>query len=489
MTYKLSKYFFLPLLFLVNILSSCQKKWDDHDAIKDNQINKSLMEQINQNPNLSTFSGYLVKTGYDKVISSSKTFTVWAPTNTAMQSVDASILNDTTKLKQFVGNHISNQAYITNLAQPVLRIQTLNGKFINFTSTTFEDANITQANQYVNNGILHVIDKAIIPKLSIWEYVNSLTTVGLKEKSYLQALNYSYIDTTQATQTGVDPTTGVPILKPGTGVVNANSYLRNILDISDESKQYTFIVLTDAAYNNEYNKVNKYFITTGNYGTTSLDSTTYLTGRNVVKDLAFNTMITPAQLTDTILSVNNVKVPINKSAIVSTYQASNGIVYVMSSVNFRLVDKIVPIYVQGENPVGFLTADKRANTLYRIRKDPNNTVFNDILIAGSSAGGLPAQFYARYLARNAYKAQYKVYWRALNDTGTIFSQQLAFGTFNAATFPYTPVALNVYDDIYLGTYTVGKYSNLNMFMLGANNTVAGTNSITFDYVKLVPVLQ
>ncbi len=488
MAYK-HTYFFLSVFFIICIITSCKKQWDKHDAVTDAQVTKTLMDQINQNPSLSTFSGYLVKTGYDKIISSSKTFTVWAPNNTAMQSVDAAILNDTAKLKQFVGNHISNQSYLTNVPQPTIRLQTLNGKYATFTSTTFEEANIMQANQYVGNGILHIIDKAIIPKLNIWEYVNSLTTVGLKQKAYLQALNYAYVDTTKATQTGVDPTTGKPILKPGTGVVNANTYLKTVLDVSDESKQYTYIVLADAAYDNERNKVNKYFATTGNYGTTTLDSTTYLSVNNVVKDLAFNTLITPALLTDTLLSVNNVKVPFNKSAIVATYTASNGIVYVMNSVNFRLIDKITPIYIQGELPSGFSATDKRANTLYRIRKDLNGNIFNDILIAGGSIGTLPAQFFARYFVRNAYNAQYKVYWRAFNDTGTIFKQQLSFGTFNAATFPYTNVNLNVYDDIYLGTYTVNKFSNLNMFMMGDNVTTAGLNSLTFDYVKLVPVIQ
>lgn len=486
MTYKRT-YFLLLLLFSV-VIVSCQKSWDKHDAVTDGQINKNLLDQINQNPNLSTFGSYLVKTGYDKVISSSKTFTVWAPTNTAMQSVDAAILNDTTKLKQFIGNHISNQSYLTNVPQPSLRVQTLNGKYATFTSTAFEDANITQANQYVNNGILHIIDKAIIPKQNIWEYVNGLTTVGLKQKAFLQALNYSYTDTSLAIQTGVNPTTGKPILQTGTGIVNTNYYLSSVLDLRDESKQYTFIVLTDAAFDSERNKVSKYFTTTGSFATTGLDSTSYLTSNNVVKDLAFNTMIAPTLFTGTLLSVNNVNVPIDKSAVLSTYYASNGIVYVMSSVNFRVKDKITPIYIQGENPVSFATTDKRANILYRIRKDLSGNIFNDILIAGSSAGALPAQYYARYLVKNAYVATYNVSWRAFNDTGTIFQQQLSFGTFNPITANYVNVPLNIYSETAVGTLTVGKYSNLNMFMIGGNSTTTGLNSITFDYVKLDPVL-
>lgn len=281
-------YYFLILFLSIQILTSCTKEWDKHDAVTDAQLTKTLMDQIDLNSNLSTFSGYLKKTGYDKIIASSKTFTVWAPTNAALQNLDQSVVTDTVKLKQFVGNCIANQSYLTSAAQPTLRVKTLNGKNITFTQTTFEEANITTANQYVANGILHIVDKAILPKLNIWEFVNSATTVGLKQKAFLQALNYTYTDTTQATQTGVDPATGKPILKPGTGVINANTYLNTVADVSNEDKQYTFFVLADAAFDSERNKLTKYFTTTGSYGTTGLDSTSYLTSFNVVKDLTVN---------------------------------------------------------------------------------------------------------------------------------------------------------------------------------------------------------
>jgi uncharacterized surface protein with fasciclin (FAS1) repeats len=153
------------------VFTAC-KKWENHNAVTDAQLSKNLMDEINQDASLSTFSGYLVKTGYDKVIASSKTFTVWAPNNTAMQSVDQAILNDTIRLKQFIGNHIANQSYATTEVQTSMRVKIFNGKNVTFTRTTFEEANIVQANKYVGNGILHVIDKAIVPKLSIWEYLN-----------------------------------------------------------------------------------------------------------------------------------------------------------------------------------------------------------------------------------------------------------------------------------------------------------------------------
>ena len=123
-------------------LSGCKDKWEDHNIIQDPVLTDNLLSQIQNNTDLSKFAEFLSKTGYDKIIASSKTFTVWAPTNKALQSLDQSIVNDTSKLKPFVANHISNQSYFTRMANPSLTIRTLNGKNILFTKTKFEEANI-----------------------------------------------------------------------------------------------------------------------------------------------------------------------------------------------------------------------------------------------------------------------------------------------------------------------------------------------------------
>ncbi len=52
---------------------------DDHNAITDTAVDKDLFTRISENTNLSKFTELLTKTGYDKVIASSKTFTVFAP--------------------------------------------------------------------------------------------------------------------------------------------------------------------------------------------------------------------------------------------------------------------------------------------------------------------------------------------------------------------------------------------------------------------------
>lgn len=478
--------YYISIALAIGILSACKKTWNQRDTISDEQLKVNLFQQIQSNANLSLFTSLLTKTGYDKVISSSKRFTVWAPVNAAMQDVDPAILADTAKAKQFVANHIANLTYLTTEPQPSMRIRTLSGKNVTFTATGIDEANITKADTYVSNGVLQIIDKALLPKLNIWEYINS-QTLGLNQKTYLQSQNYIVIDTSKATVSSIDPVTGKPILKPGTGEVQKNHYFDNVADISNEDQQYTYIILTDDALNTEANKISKYF------ATSTVDSTTSITNFYVLKDMVINGLYTANNLPDTLLSVNNVKVPINKAAITQTYNASNGIVYVMNAVNFRVQDKITPIIIEGEKPSVFARSDKGANIFYRTKKDLNGNVFNDLLIAGTGGSTLTASFWAGYNVPNVYSCKYTVSWRVVNDVVTTgWTQKLAFDTPLATTFPYTSVGRLNYDEVTLGTYTKSNFGLLPIYAVGgnANSTAIGSNgSISIDYIKLVPILQ
>lgn len=477
--------YYIAIVLAVGILSACKKTWNQRDMIANAQLKVNLFQQIQGNANLSQFAALLAKTGYDKVISSSKRFTVWAPVNSAMQAVDPAILADTARAKQFVANHIANLSYLTTEPQPSMRIRTLSGKNVTFTATQVEDANITQADTYVNNGVLQIIDKALTPKLNIWEYINS-QAFGGNQKAYLQSQNYTIIDTSKATVVSIDPVTGKPILKPGTGEVSRNYYFDNVADISNEDQQYTYIILTDGGLSTEANKISKYF------ATSTADSTASITNFYVLKDLAINGVYTAANLPDTLLSVNNVKVPISKAAITQTYNASNGIVYVMSSVNFRVQDKIAPIIIEGETPSLFARTDKDANIFYRTKKDLNGKIFNDLLIAGTASSTLNASFYAGYNVPNVYSCKFTVSWRVINDLATTgWTQQLSFNTPTAATFPFISVGSLNYNEVALGTYVKSTFGLLPIYTVGGNvtSTAVGNGSISIDYIKLTPILQ
>lgn len=481
-----NKYIIFLSLFFSLFIMSCKDKWEEHDTIQDPKLAINLLTLIKQNPDLTQFATYLNKTGYDKVIASSKTFTIWAPTNLAMTSMDQSVLNDSVKLRQFIANHISDQSYLTNMAKPSLTIRTLNGKNIIFTKTKFEEATIIKADTYFGNGVLHTVDKAIVPKPNVWEYLNS-TPVSIQQ-TYLQSLNYQKVDSTLATVIGIDPKTGNPIYKPGTGIVNKNYFFQKATDLSNEDIKYTYVILTDAAFTTEKTKLSKYYAIVNNNATPARNAfvSDSLINWAIVKDLVFNGDYS-SNLPDSIMSNDSVRVHLDPNAIVETHKVSNGVVYVMNRIDYKMSGKIKPVIIQGINIAGSYGSQGTHSTL--TRRNPNTGLIYSELYY--SATGI-SSYWIKYQP-TLTSTTYHVYWNAVRDfntTGTIvyFSQRVGFGTTALLpAFPYKQVDLLNYNDVYLGDYTVTSAGKLDTFLVGAANTTSGQNSIVLNYLKLVPV--
>lgn len=455
---------FVSLFVLVMpvLLPACRNEWDAHNRITDAAVAENLFERINQDTSLSGFSALLVKTGYDTVLAASQVYTVWAPDNAALRQVNAALLNDADSLKLFVAGHIGRQAHLTTEPQPSLRVGTLAGKYHLFTATGFGGAGIVTPNLYANNGILHIIDSPVLLRKSVWEYVVG-SGAGVAQYDYLWSLNYE----------GLDTLTGEPVVK--------NVYLDSVADVGDESKEHTFFVLTDAAYASALGQLEPF------YATGTADSTLALASWALVKDLAVAGAYGPDDLPDTLVSVTGISIPVDKGSIVASYHASNGWVYVLNGPATPVELKFPPLVVQGELPVAFSRTDKAADIFYRIKSDDAGFVFRDIEVYGHAT----PLFYIQYQLAGVPSGKYRVYWRAVagnGDAQTVsFQQQVSFGQWDAGSLPYTTVVLNDYQDVYLGDYMTGSYGTLDIFLVAANSSTAGVNTLSLDYLKLVPV--
>jgi uncharacterized surface protein with fasciclin (FAS1) repeats len=492
-----TKLLLLTLLCLSALLiSSCKDQWKEHNALINAENDLTLLDKINQQPELSSFAALLVRTGYDKVLASSKTFTVWAPTNEALAKINKSVLGEDSLARQFVANHIVNQNYLASALKASgtaeQRIQTLNGKFLTFSGSNVEDSKLLKTDLVVRNGVLHEIDAVLQVRQNIWDYITGLSGVAQKQVNFLRSSNYSIEGTTKVYAAN------------GT----RNDYLERVAALNDESKEYTYILLTDEAYDQEYSKLSRFFTVTNlaaRYDSTQV----YRTALQVTKDFVADHVVLPANLGSTLLATTAVSIPIDKSAVVSTYRASNGMVYIMNRVDFDVFrDKIRPIILEGEDMNSFSRTDRGGNILTRIRLDEMGTQFTDRVISGTGY----AQFWARGRINNLYAGKYQVYWRALNDQGwstavppapVNFRQKLGFSSEPGALLPYvdiipyTTVAYNNPDDrtrvreqlkeVYLGDITVAAWGFNQLYVIGDNVTTVGLNTTSLDYVKLVPI--
>ena len=445
---------FSIFFFSILVISGC-KKWEDHNALTDSMVAKDLFQRIQEEPELTQFAELLTKTGYDKIIGSSQTYTVFAPVNAALASLDPGVVADLAKLKLFVENHITNQVQPATTSQKV-RLKMMNGKYNSLQNSSFDEASITAGDKYAKNGLVHVINKIVPVRANAWSFLQTDPLMPSKQKSYLLGLTDS---------------------------TGANSFLRNVHDLSDESKQYTFFVLTDTAWDAEVGRYKTYFVT----GTS--DSTTKLASNAVMNDFAIEGVYQPSTIPDTIVSKFNTKVGIDKSAIVQTIRLSNGIVYVMSKLQVLPRHKFRQYVIQGE-AYDFSRADRRNVTYFREKYNPVSlTDFKDVLVFNHDI----AQFYLGYRLRNVPSIKFKAYWVAVHDnvnnnTGT-FRQLLGIGTPTATSLPYIVVQPNNYNEVYLGEFTLTSFRPaLDIHVTADNSTNDDANKITVDYIRLEPVL-
>lgn len=496
----------LYALFACLSFTACKKDaWNEHNAPVTQALDKTLFEQISTDANLSVFTSLLIKTGYDKVLQSSKAFTVWAPANAALQNLDPAIIEDEVQLKLYVGNHISNQSYFTTMPDPLIVIKMLNGKNTTFTTTQFEDAKITTANVYVKNGVLHTIDQDASPRPNAWELLQN-STVANTHKSFIEGLEHTELDTTNGVLLFVDPVTKKGVYQEGTTFeVQKNTYFQKIADISSEDSLITYIILNDAAFLAERAKLAAF-----HEFPDALTADTLLNW-SVVRDLVINQVYTIDELPDSMTSVTGVKIHLDKSSIVETHKLSNGIAYVVNSIGYQVLENKIPtIIIEGEYLDSLRTP---SNPIYRVKKDTAGVRFTDIQ-TGSITSSPDPLYYFRYKS-TAYSTKYEVWIRAVNDIlNTSISVKVDFSPTRRypkmadipqlATMGYTelPSILGLdleeeedaekyrtaFKEVKLGTYSPEYYGDLYTFLVSSlGATSALPTALSLDYIKLKPV--
>ena len=327
----------------------CTDQWDDHTAIQEGIPAVKLMEEINSRPELSRFAGLLETAGLDKELAASKVFTVWAPTNEALNNSSESIPEDKEKLIQFLLNHISYERVNFDGINQVVRHKMANGKHlaINAVDGTIDGIALVEKDgkldNVTTNGVLHVINEVLNVKENIWDYLNASEN-GRKQVNYILSQSKEVFNPDLATQIGVDPNSGAAIYDTLSGMEVVNAFLNEVADIQNEDEQFTFFILTDQVFDVETERFKKF------YTKPTAEQTDSLTRWNIVKDVVVNGAYRYDDLDGVLVSVDNVTLPVEKGAVIDSYQASNGMVYVLNNLTVDFAERIKPILIEAEFP-------------------------------------------------------------------------------------------------------------------------------------------
>ncbi len=498
------RYILIMMVVLAAAMSACKDAWDDHTEIKNPVLAGNLMDLIDSKPELSKFRDLLIKTGYDKVLQSSKSFTVWAPDNSDFDNVlQASGAQSADSLmKNFVAYHVASQAYFTtSTADTTMRIISLKGKPLEFTASTVENAAIKEKDLYTGNGVLHVINHPLIAEKNIWEIFQALPAGS--QQDFINSWSVREFDLENSKQIGVNDQ-GLPVYDSVFTVTNG--YIKNVARLDNEQRQYTYFVLEDNLYATEFEKLKPFYN----------DSTARATMRGAafgtVKDLAIVGKAYDADhLPAFFYSNDSVKFSVSKGDIVQSYPASNGIVHVLRALHYEMIDKIKPIKVEGEN---YSQVEPATIALTRrTRRAPDGTILRDIMNNTHTTNGVWVRFSA-----NVYSGRYKVYWRMIRD----FSLTPAAGATDIVHFPqkvtwnepwklkegevFDPLASTGfgyiqesfiknadntfapnYNEVYLGEMSVERQGYINLYLVANRVTTAVQNSLLLDYLRLEPI--
>lgn len=246
----------LSIVLSAILFTNCDDKWDEHynqDTLGNPEYN--LNEYIAQTSELSIFNQLLKTTGYDKVLATSQSYTVWAPVNNALISIDTT---DTDLARKIVRNHITRGS-ISSITDNQ-SVKMLNGKKIGYvydgSNYIFGDNYVVSANNPTTNGLCNIIDGYAPALDNLWEFIGKNENLDS-----LEAFIYGQSDTTfdalNSTYLGKD--SADQMIYDSSAWIYSNAVLENYGAINNEDSVYTALLPDNDAWDEAYSRISNYY--------------------------------------------------------------------------------------------------------------------------------------------------------------------------------------------------------------------------------------
>jgi len=351
----MNRYILLILLFAGYLFYACTDTQDEHYNRSGSLPDQNLLELITSNTDLSVFSKLLEIAGYDALLSSSQTFTVWAPDNNALSGINVNtITKDEATL--IVENHIARYNHSTS-ENPLTAIRMRSNKVYYFSGggSMFGGAVLKERDILAKNGILHTLQSQIQYFPNIYEYI--LTSPNTSKMADFVRQFDEYIIDPQAI--GSDGTIRDTVYIRYNRLFDASilnwdrtAVLSGLGQINTEDSLYTALIPNDAAWDAAYARISPYFKAVG-----SNDSIQRLqTSLAIVENLIYRGVIDNPAGQDSLISTASsvIRQPATLFGGTQKIQASNGLVFLAeNSLNYNPVETwMQPIYVEADEQEG-----------------------------------------------------------------------------------------------------------------------------------------
>lgn len=365
------KIFYGVMMVAAGMLSatSCTDFDDYNEARHDANpsADQTLWANISSDSNLTHFASLLKKAGYDKVLNSANSYTVWAPVDGALDLAQYENMDSAQLVLEFVKNHVANYNYVVSGTwDEPKRIRMQNDKAFDFVSNgtcTFDGINVVAKNLMGSNGVLHKIEGVAKYFPSLSAFLSDTTkshAAGVDSLSaYYRKYNISYLDE--------DRSVVGPIVDGKQTYIDSVMVVYNSLAdrlrarVSNEDSTYVFFMPTNQVWNKELEKAKKYYAFKEKIPYQAVDNAGNLTDQimtvsklNYLRDSlahedlvemltfsannGYNKGLIDGQVGDTLQSTSRLKYSDPKNLlnqVVAKHEMSNGYAYVIDSMAFH----------------------------------------------------------------------------------------------------------------------------------------------------------
>lgn len=333
----------------IMMLGACNDSWNDHYTDSTAGGSSSpVLEQIKNDPELSRFAEMVEAAGYSDLLSSSQTFTVWAPVNSALEGVD---LSDREAVRRTLSNHIAR--FNVSSATPAGEgVKMLNGKLMYFSdgASAFGGVDILQSDIRSSNGLIHKLSAVIPYAYNFREYIDT----------------HSNTSEISAFLAGFDEML-LPSQIPGSETSSANDSVKvsfnRLLEyplygigcIASEDSVFSMVIPDNNAWQKAYDEISPYF-QTYNADAAVADSVRRMqTSLAIVSDLVFRTGLQDPVAADSIVSTTGsvISRPADFFRGMEEIAASNGRIYLAPQLNHDMTETFnKPIRIEAEEQQG-----------------------------------------------------------------------------------------------------------------------------------------
>jgi uncharacterized surface protein with fasciclin (FAS1) repeats len=462
-----------PLLLMMVVSCTINREWDDYYDNPGN-LGNNVLDLLKTNDNYSIFYQKVLETGFDTLLRKNQFFTLFVPENSAFNNIPEYTKDQWIRI---IGFHI---CYLSLFSRDfeTESILSISGKYLKINqnedkSFSVSDARIRGDHTDLNcaNGVIHEIDKLLIPKDNMYEYILRLGDEYSLMKKYIHSMDKTAMDYEHSTRIGVDENGNTVY---DTVWISSNTYLDHIARINDETSNYTGFLIPDLQIMQALNNARGYF---GDIS--ELDENDLLKLLSISFSASFfDGALLVNDLPDTMTSVEGKNLPLDDVAFSENVnlEMSNGIIHVLSEFNIPKEFYLYSIVIEAD----IKTGRKLSNTVYpsEIKSDTRATNGTYFFYGAKLLGE-----YIEFDLNMVLAAKYWIVWTGPALGGS--SYQVSVDGVNVGE-PVDNYSKGNFKPVVAGSYTFDSFGSKKIRMTVVIQTIPGYNSIYLDYFRLIP---